>query len=228
MRHALLIVSMVGLAAPAFGHIGDVGLAVQGGRIVTGIVEEPMPGVEVVVPGERVFGGDLSDVGGVIFGDEPGLYSSAATFPANSSLIFTIHGALRKWDGSSFDNLAAERLSIAFGPDSRLTPTTDTLVAGFGFNVGPTGGFDEHYDFTLLDAGLGNNPGTGVYLVSLSLASDASGLAESDQFWMVLNFGADELIHDQAIEFVEENIVPAPGAATLALGLGLLASRRRR
>ncbi len=228
MRCSLTVVALSLVAGAAQAHEGDVGLAISGGRIVTGIVEEIAPGVEVVTPGQRAFAGELADVGGLIYSEDPGLFTTSGTFTANSSLAFTIHGQLRSWNGSDFGTVSAERLLIEFGPDARLTPTTDSLVSGFAFNVGPTGGFDEHYNFTLQDGVGGNNPSSGVYLLALSLSSSDAAIATSEPFYLVLNFGQDELVHDAAVEYVENVIVPAPGAAVALLGLGLLASRRRR
>lgn len=228
MRSSLAVATLSLFAGAAHAHEGDVGLAISSGRIVTGIVEEIAPGVEVVAPGQRVFAGELADVGGLIFSEEPGLFTTAGTFPANSSLAFTIHGQLRSWNGSDFGVIPAERILIELGPDARLTPTTDTLLSGFAFDVGPTGGFDEHYNFTLQDGLGGNSPANGVYLLTLSLSSGADGIAPSEPFYLVLNFGLAELVHDAAVEYAENFIVPAPGAAAALMGLGLLASRRRR
>lgn len=229
---------LIAAAGQALAHVGDAGLAVVNNRIVTGIVEEPMPGTEVVVPGERVFGGDFFDQGGVVYSDNPGLFAENGTFAAGSRLTFRILGAVRRWNGSNFDDLATERIRIELGAATPvLSPVTDTIVNGFGFTVPAVGGFDEHYDFFLTNASGADitvpalpapATNTGVFLLPLDLSTDQPGIARSEPFWFVLNWGEDEAVHDEAIEFVEEFIVPAPGAAAL-LGLGgLLAGRRRR
>jgi hypothetical protein len=54
------------------------------------------------------------------------------------------------------------------------------------------------------------------------------GFAESDSFYIVFNQNSDEAVHDAAIDYVREFIVPAPGAAGLLAVSGLVAMRRRR
>ena len=69
------------------------------------------------------------------------------------------------------------------------------------------------------------NPLAGIYLASFTVS--AAGLSTSETFYVLFNLGSDEAEHDAAIEWVESNLIPAPGALAL-LGLAGLASRRRR
>ena len=82
-----------------------------------------------------------------------------------------------------------------------------------------TAGLDLHPEFTLVD------PLDGIYLASFTAST--SGFATSETFYVLFNLNESEIDHDEAIEWVEANIVPAPGALAL-LGAGLLVLRRRR
>ena len=240
VRGMAAAMALSGLAGWASAHIGDIGLALVNGRLATGKVEEAgTPPLEFVSLGERVFGADFTLSGGEIYTDEPGFYGSslsagsANTIPASSSLNFRILGNLRAWDPTAGTFSAAtpgERLRIEFfgGAASRLSPLDGSTVGGFSIPLGPTGGFDEHWDFFLDPAPGQTAPGAGIYLLSVELELDNVAGSRSEPIWLVFNNGLNEAEHDEAIEYVEANIVPTPGAVGV-LGLaGLFAARRRR
>lgn len=71
-----------------------------------------------------------------------------------------------------------------------------------------------------------NDDLVGIYLLEVRFGM--SGFVTSAPAWIVFNYGLDEEEHGLAVEWVEENLVPAPGVPAL-LGLGgLVAGRRRR
>lgn len=240
VRGVAAAVALSGLAGWASAHIGDIGLALVNGRLATGEVEEAgTPPLEFVSLGERVFGADFTLSGGEVFSDEPGFYGSSLsaggenTIPASSSLSFRILGNLRVWEPatSTFSTVTpGERLRIEFfgGAASRLSPLDGSTVGGFSIPLGPTGGFDEHWDF-FLDAAPGQTaPGAGIYLLSVDLELDNVAGSRSEPIWLVFNNGLSEEQHEAAIEYVEEFVVPSPSALGL-LGLaGVVAARRRR
>lgn len=204
------------IAQSTLAHEGDIGLKIVDGGIVTGIVEDG-PGGEFVVPGQRVFAGEMFDFGGQIFADGPGLFAAVGEFP-DSDLNFDFASPVQRWDGSTFVS-ATQTLTLEFGPLSATSPLAGS-APGFGIGVGPAG-FDEHYDFYLNDAE------TGVYLLSLDFSSSDAGIGGAPTTYLVFNNGEDEMVHDAAIHYVEDVIVPAP-ASLAVLGLGALALRRRR
>lgn len=216
MRAAITTIAALAIAGASQAHEGDVGLKIVDGRIVTGIVEDGPMG-EFVVPGQRVFAGEMFEFGGRIYADGPGLFAAAGEFP-QSDLVFDFASPVQRWDGSAFVS-AIQTYTLEFGPLSATSPLAGS-ARGFGIGVGPAG-FDEHYDFYL------NDPEVGVYLLALDLSSSDAGIGAARTTYLVFNNGEDESVHDAAIHYVEDVIVPAP-ASLAVLGLGALAMRRRR
>ncbi|MGH7130937.1 MAG: hypothetical protein ACREJO_03215 [Phycisphaerales bacterium] len=238
MRLAAIVVC-VSIVAPAEFVLAqgvdiDVGLSVQNGRLVTGEFADP-PGI--LTPGERVFGGEMSLLGGAVFGDEPGFRAFAGTFSSTGTLTVQFRSAMRVWSGGNFNTLAAPlqlNAQLAGGAISVFTPLTDPAnpdtgpLPGFTFDVNPLDQLHEHADLFLVSSALNPPPiPEGLYLVELQTVTTVPGIDRSLPFWIVFNYGMSEPEHDAAIAYVRTNLVPAPGAAALA-GLGLFAARRRR
>jgi hypothetical protein len=216
-------VCVAGLAAgEAWAHAGDIGLTIRNARIVTGASVE-LNGDETVLPGHRVFGGELSEFGGVPFTDEPGLAEPDGVFPG-SNLGFDFAGAVQWWDGDKFDpgNLSPSLMTLTFGPAEATSPVDDVVAPGFAIPVGP-GPFDEHYEFAL-----GDPADDGIYLLALNFWSDQGDIAPAKTTWIVFNWNGEEAEHDEAIDWVRENYVPAPGSGVAALLSIVVLGRRRR
>ncbi len=216
MRTTITTIAAFAIAGVATAHEGDVGLKIIDGSIVTGIVDDG-PGGEIVLPGERVFAGEMFEFGGQIYADGPGLFAEVGQFP-DSDLIFDFASPVQRWNGSGFES-TTQTFTLEYGPMSATSPAAGS-GAGFGIGVGPAG-FDEHYDFYLNDAE------TGVYLLALDFSSSDAGIGAALTTYLVFNNGEDESVHDAAIEYVEDVIIPAP-ASLAVLGLGAFAMRRRR
>jgi hypothetical protein len=203
---------------------GDYGLLIVDGVVTTGVGDHDDQSISNI--GERVFAADMSLFGSNWVGDEPGIFIEAGSMPNGVGVGFVIESALRRWDGTGavdFSSVPTQAMTLEFGPFSATTAATDGDVPGFSIAYDATNpsGFDEHWDF-LLDA----SAGEGIYLLQLRFTVD--GFQDSLSTWTVLNAGLDEAQHDAAIEYVENVIVPAPGAVAL-LGLGgVMAARRRR
>lgn len=216
-----LVFGVLGLslvaAAPALGD-GDIWLYSQNGQLKTGVIEE-FPGL-VRSEGVRVFHADLGvDVDNAI--DEPGLRVLENGLDPAGQLSFTVNRALRAWDGSNFDALAAFTMTVGFESLSATTPAGDTPTAGFAVSLDPDGDLHDHYDFLL------NAPTRvqGIWLLDVTF--HFTGLASSEPVWIL--FSQD--VSAEGVEIAEEWAaanIPTPGALAL-LGLGgMLAARRRR
>lgn len=211
-------------AAPALAqHAGDVWLEVIDNRIVTSLIDEDE--VPAVVTSDiRVFG---SEFGEVLpnWSDEPGFDNEPGTFLFGSSLGFNIRAALRSWNGSDFFTVPAERIAVDFptAPGPVLTPLTDAFTPGFTIPVSAYNTWHRHLEFELQAPA-----SVGIYLLELELFSTDPSILTSLPFWIVFNQGMDEEDHDAAIEWVVQNLVPAPSAGILALcGLAAIGRRRR-
>ncbi len=142
---------------------------------------------------ERVFGADLGEVA-PDFTDEPGFDCEPGTFAVPSAITFAFTRALRVWNGTAFSEIAESAMLAEFGPLSRVSPAVDQTVAGFPLAVGSNGEWHRHLGFTL------QAPATiGVYLLEMTLASDAPGIAPTPSFWLVFNQGEAELVHERAL-----------------------------
>jgi len=207
--------SFVGAVSAQIDHEGDVGVTIRNNQLATGEVDNG-----TVVGDVRAFGSEMTLLGNAPFADEPGLFGESS-FPA-MNLGFNVRNALLEWNGSAFVDPASEQMTIEFGPNSVMTPANvGGFQAGFTMPIA-AGGFDEHYDFSMP---VGTE--SAIFLLELELTSD-TGVGTSRPFWIVFNNGLSEPEHDAAIEWVEMNLVPAPGAVAL-LGLGgVMAMRRRR
>ena len=206
-------------AATAFagpGHAGDITLTISGGKMFTAIVPEGGGTAEA----QRVFASEFFDVAGFVFSDEPGYEIDDGTLTPGSGLFLTMRKAVRSWNGSDFSTIATQTITASFGPNSITSNLTDAATGGLLLPVEAGGGLHDHPEVYLNDAF------AGIYLLELELSSD-TGLEKTDPFWIVYNYNADEGDHDTAIEWVNANLVPAPGSLAL-LGLGLVMGRRRR
>jgi hypothetical protein len=198
----------------------DVWIYADGGRLMTGAIPEG-GSLADAVQNVRVFGADLGE-DAPNFAAEPGFDALDGSFTPGTTISFNIRGPVREWNGSDFFTVSGSTISLDYGPASATTPLTDIVTPGFGWTVDDNGGMHEHPSYTL------NDPSDGIFLLSLEFASTQAGLASSQPFWIVFNNNLDEASHDAAIGWVEENLVPAPGAAALfAIAVGF-ASRRRR
>lgn len=207
--------SSVALMAPAAhankGHL-DPYVWAQGGRIEIGAWDDDAGALHA--PTWRVFGADLGEDPDFPFSiDEPGIRSNL------NGLTFSLDldAGLQVWTGASFAS-SSSSMSMSYGGASIGTGSGGSMP----FLVSE--GFHVHPEFTLAGFG-GADPAPGIYLISFRVSS--VGYGTSDRFWFAFNLGMDEATHDAAKEWVESNLVPAPGALAMA-GAALLAARRGR
>lgn len=238
MRFSTMLPAAVlaaGASSAAFAGELDVWVSFQDGQIALGSADKGTNPVTFTA-GVRVFEAEFGEL--PLFpnlANEPGFYTE--TLPAGTGIGFNIVDALRAWDGSDFDAIPTQNMSI-FGepfPDGDVVTTpgsADGFVPGFQFiEADASGFFDDHPVFQL------NNQADGIYLLSLELFTDAAGIANSDTVFIVFgsnldgSFG-DEAAFEEAIEsaadYVNSVIIPTPGTIGV-LGLaGFAATRRRR
>lgn len=220
---AIIVCGAAASLALGHGEDADYGLAIIDGVTSVGLGDHDAGAITDF--GERVFAAEMSVSGPNWFADEPGIFIEEGSLPDNTQVGFTVTSALLYWDGSgpvSFTQ-SASAMNITFGPASVSTAFNDNPVAGFSliFDADQVGGFDEHFDYTI-DA----SAGAGIYVLANSFS--LSGAADSDIIFTVFNAGLDDAFHDEAIEYVESTLVPAPGAmgALAIAGLGLVSRRR--
>lgn len=194
MHTMTLALAAFATAASAQPHQGDIILADIDGRIVTGLGED---GSDPIFP-IRVFESEFEQN----FTDEPGFDTDADAFPPFSTIGFNIRRALREWNGD-FDAICDERIAIRSGPFGPvLTPETDELVAGFGIEVNSGGEWHHHLGFSLLDPA-----DDGIYLLELEMWSDQGDIGPSEPFWIVFGNSADPQELEDAVHWVEDNLI---------------------
>ena len=221
------------LAVPASHALahgeGDIGLLLDGDRIVTAVANDETGAFDDV--GERVFAGEidfasnLGDGPGFFTTDGPTLPGGFSAFAAGTTISYHTNGAIQAWDGAGFGATTNRLRQILISNVVEiLSPIDGSTVDGFDYDYAG-GDFDEHPDYAMSEPG-----SAGIFLWKIGFeARDASGslIASSDEAWVVFNFGLSEAEHEAALEYAE-SIIPTPmTAAPLALA-GLLAARRRR
>lgn len=219
------IIACGAAASLALGHgeDADYGLAIMDGVVAVGLGDHDTGTITEF--GERVFAAEMFLSGPSWFADEPGIFIAQGSLPDNTQVSFTLTSALLYWDGTGSVSFAAAAspMNIGFGPVSVSTALDGSPVAGFSLNydADQIGGFDEHYDYTI-----DGSAGAGIYVLANTFS--LSGASESEVIFTVFNAGLDEEFHEAAIEYVEKNLVPTPGAMSLLAIAGIGGAARRR
>jgi len=168
----------------------------------------------------RVFEAELGEDSETPFGtDEPGIGGVAADIGLPEGGVFSLNiaNSLGRWNGSGFDAAGDTFMSVNY-----LGNTVDTLSGGsLDFVVADD--YDYHPFYSLESTGTIEN---GAYLMELT--ASMADLQTSESFYVVFNLGLDEEAYEASVEWVENNIVPAPAALPLLGAMGLGAVRRRR
>ena len=148
--------------------------------------------------------------------DEPGVGGVAADvgFDLGSTLQLNLASGLGVWNGDGFSS-SSSSIQIDYGPTS-IDSTTGGLLDFLVIED-----YDYHPIFTI-DSGAP----TGSYILEFTAQMD--GMISSDSFWIVFNFGMDDELFEETVEWAEVNLAPAPGALGLLAVGGLCGARRRR
>lgn len=188
-------------SAGAQPHV-DVHLYPQDGALRTGAFDFDAGGV--FLPDQRAFAGFFGEVANGT--NDPGFNASIGAFPAGAILSFNILDALRKWDGSDFDLIPAERMVVSLGASNRQTPTAP---GGFvaGFNIAATlanGSFHQHVNYFLTSP---FSPGVYLLTVELRMTSYAEPTAP---LYIVFRQGSDSAAQAAALAYVQEVLLAPP------------------
>lgn len=245
---AIPILAMLFLTTSLLDAHSDIRPRVQAGKIVADGFDD---GTSALEPNLRVFGYDFGEnTDDPFFTQDPGFNSASGSgLTAGSSLSFSLLGSLGYWNGTggvSFSPVTTgETFALNFGAQTRTVAGSSTPQAGFAIQtIGAGGTVHRHLnaflngpDGNTLPAGAGSwgagdgvQAANGVYLFAIQLSQDpAGGIAPSDPIYLAFNNGLTEELHDQAIEWINANLVPEPGTlCLLAIAAGLGFGRRRR
>lgn len=235
---ALVASATASTAALAGGEFGDVGLLIENGQLTTAIGDDEANTFSDV--GFRVFGAELVpnlEGTGLVGADDPGYLildgtqgnSSTNSNIANGATVTkTVTTSLRAWTGADFSGTTTNVMEFDYLGNSTSTPGSDSNVDVFSANY-LGGAFDEHPEYFLIGASDPGSPEAGIFLYeAFFTVTDGSGSFSTETLFFVFSNGADDLEFEEAFEYAENVLVPAPGAAALLAGAGLLAARRRR
>jgi hypothetical protein len=155
--------------------------------------------------------------------DDPGIASEVAEglgVNPGDVIDYQILGPLQYHNGTSFAPVpAGVSLSIGDNPSGGLTVDASTAgpVSGTGIIAIADGIGDvhTHVEFSLNPLSLGVSE-YGAYGLLTRLTTDEPGIAPSDPFYIVLNFGLDEETFEESVEAFAAN-VPEPTALVLTI-----------
>ena len=170
---------------------------------------------------------------------EPGFESEPPEFGNlndGDEIVYNVHGPLQFWNGTSLAPVAAgTQIRISNKPPAPTVP--DTVISGTsGSQPGvfstpnpaltrnrigaadPNGHF--HSDLNWLLEPHPGSPATGAYAVLISLSTDEPGIADSDRFFIVQNFGLSEMEFEEGVEAFAA-LIPEP-SSMMTVGVGIL------
>ena len=212
---ALALSTLVCSFAVADEEHYDIGVWNDGGTLMTGGFDHDDE--TLAVQNLRVFEAEFGEDPVFPYStDEPGVGGVAADMglTEGTTINMNVSAGLGVWNGSGFDYGTANSMTIDFGfstVSTNIGGTLDFLV---------TEDFDLHPIWSV-----NSDAANGAYLVELTAAM--SGYETSESFYVVFNLGLEEDDYEASVDWVSENLVPAPGVLAL-LGMGGLAVRRRR
>ena len=223
---------VVGMAQPGLGQHShsDVEISYHGNKIDVHFGSEG-----------RVFEGELPTAGTDLqFTGEPGFASEVSEgmgVGANDEIIYNVLDDLLYWDGTSIST-SGSGTQIRIG--NRPPTVPDTVVSGTsGLQRGSfspaanrvgaaDGAGDFHSDLDWFLESSPGNPSTGAYAVKLSLSTNAAGIADSDEFFIVYNFGLTPVAFEEGVEAFAA-LVPEPTSLMLiVIGLTVFWRTPRR
>lgn len=190
----------------------DIFATSSGGQLTTGGWDDESR--SLVADSQRVFWASVGEDPEFPFGTyEPGIVSDLT----GASISLNLMSGLGAWSGAGFDPAPSTWLTAAHGPQGAST------LSGGGLSFLMDGDFHVHLDWLFGDVP-DSDPTPGIYLASFTLSG--SGYETSETFWIVFNVGLSDDEHDAAIDWTEDNLVPAPGV--LAVFTAAFAANSRK
>ncbi len=244
MRVLNWIVLVLGLAATGSTAVwahDDVSPYELNGKVATGGHDDILASNTVA---ERVFGFDFGEDPEIpyIIGDPGfnngafgiGVFPNDGLLPASFTLGLEISNDLEYWDGTGGVSFAPAPASASLALSHLSSTINIDGTSGLGSMLtigssGVAGRLHVHLQSALGDTG--GDPADGIYLIGMKLTLPDSGLADSDPIYIVYNSFMDEAVHDQAIDWVQAQLVPEPSTwwlATLGSGAALVVRLRKR
>lgn len=203
------------LSAASGLHDADFILAVQDSQIIAGAVD-PDTG-DAVYP-SRIKSALMGAEGFPNFTNDPGFNAELGQLIPGMTIGFSFLRAPRVWDDANmnFETIATEQLTVRAAAQDLVAPSTDMRVDGIVFGQAsntPSATFHHHMQY-LLNGAL---PPVvqGVWLLEIELWTEASGIEASDPLYIVFAQGDGEDQLDDAITWIEDNLIGSPCLADL-------------
>lgn len=215
------LVAVCGVACGAHAqslHDADYLIRVVGDVFETGVVGSDGNPVYPVRIKSGVFGSE--GIGN--FTNDPGVNAELGVLVPGMSVGFDLTAAVREWDGD-FDQISADRVTVRKSGINTTTPLSDVVVPGIVFgqaDLDDAASFHHHVQFLLTPDG-GGTP-DGVWLVTWEFWTDAPGVSRTEPLYIVFAQGAGEDELEDAVAWVEQNLVGGGCVADLADPAGVL------
>ena len=196
-------------------HDADYILALQDNQIIAGVVD-PDTG-DVIYP-SRIKSALMGAEGFPNFTNDPGFNAELGQLNPGMFIGFSILRAPRVWDevAMDFETIATEQITVRAAAQNIDAPSTDMRVDGIVFGQAsntPSATFHHHMQY-LLNGGLPPIV-EGVWLLELELWTESPGIAPSDPLFLVFAQGSGEDQLDDAIAYIENNLIGSPCLADL-------------
>ncbi len=177
-----------------------------GVRITDGTMQTESLGTKSATAA-RVFPAYFGDTGVARFTSNPGIDAAVGTFTPGTRLGFNALSGLRRFSGNAVEPVTTERLEVKFL--TLVTLIGNDAVNGFDLAVQSNGGYHRHLNFTLKPEA-GQLPASGIYVAEFELYSNDGVTLPSAPFFIVFNDGRSSTEHEEAIAWVETNLVETP------------------
>jgi len=192
-------------------------------RVRTGVIEAGGVGQagEPLYP-QFVRSGVFGAEGIPNFTNDPGVNAELGELIPGMSVGFDLTAALRAWDGG-FDQISDASITVRKSGINTTTPASDALVPGIVFGqagLDDGAGFHHHVQF-ILNPGAGGAP-SGVWLLAWELWTDAPGVMRTEPLYIVFAQGDGEAELDDAVAWVEDNLIGGACVADVAEPMGVL------